>query len=133
MPSLVFADLASGCFRLEFYEDQNGNQPVRQWLRADLSAEDRRTVGSALWAILQHQGIQVCGSHFGRQLGDGLFEFRLREPPLFARVFCHVHGKQLILLLGGYDKGRDPSPRRQEREIAWARARLVDWKARNRP
>ena len=41
--------------------------------------------------------------------------------------FCHAHGKRVILLLGGYDKGRDPSPRRQKREIASARARLADW------
>jgi phage-related protein len=119
-------------FRLEFYEDQNGNQPVRQWLRAELTAEDRRSVGAALWTILQHQGIQVCGTDFGRQLGEGLFEFRLREPPLFARVFCHAHGRRLILLLGGYDKGRDPSARRQKREIALARARMADWRAHNR-
>ena len=38
---------------------------------------------------------------------------------------------RLILLLGGYDKGRDPSPRRQEREIALARSRLTDWRARH--
>ena len=124
--------MREAAFRLEFYEDQNGNQPVRQWLRADLSAKDRRTVGAALWAILQHQGIQVCGSDFGRHLGEGLFEFRLREAPLFARVFCHAHGKRLILLVGGYDKGRDPSPRRQEREIALARSRLAEWRARDR-
>jgi putative component of toxin-antitoxin plasmid stabilization module len=102
---------------------------VRQWLQTDLSPEDRRSVGAAMWEILQHQGIQVCASDFGRQLGEGLFEFRLREPPLFARVFCHAHGNRLILLLGGYDKGRDPSRRRQQREIALARSRLADWRA----
>jgi phage-related protein len=118
-------------FRLEFYEDQNGVQPVRRWLMSDLSAEDRRTVGAAMREILQQQGIGVCGSQFGRQLGGGLFEFRLRESPLIARVFCHAHGDRLVLLLGGYDKGRDPSPRRQEREIALARSRLNDWRARH--
>jgi len=100
---------------------------VREWLLRDLSPESRRTVGAALWGILQQQGIAVCGTEFGRQLGEGLFEFRLREGALLARVFCHAHGKRVILLLGGYDKGRDPSPRRQKREIASARVRLADW------
>ncbi len=81
-------------------------------------------------AILQEQGIGVCGSAFGRQLGEGVFEFRLREGPLLARIFCHAHGARVILLLGAYDKGRDPSRRRQNREIALARSRLADWRAR---
>ena len=119
-------------FRLEFYEDQSGSQPLRQWLVDELSPAERRTVGAAMREILQRQGIAVCGSGFGRQLGGGLFEFRLRERPLLARVFCHAYGDRVILLLGGYDKGRDPSPRRQGREIALARSRLTDWIARRR-
>jgi hypothetical protein len=47
-------------------------------------------------------------------------------------VFCHAYGDRVILLLGGYDKGRDPSSRRQEREIALARSRLTDWNVRHR-
>jgi hypothetical protein len=43
------------------------------------------------------------------------------------RVFCHAHGQKLILLLGAYDKAKDASAKRQEREIAAARARLSEW------
>jgi len=45
-------------------------------------------------------------------------------------VFCHAHGDRLILLLAAYDKGENPSPRRQNTEIALARARLRDWQLR---
>ena len=48
------------------------------------------------------------------------------------RVFCHAHGDRLILLLGGYDKGADPSRTRQQREIAEARRRLADYRRRVR-
>lgn len=113
--------------RLEFYEDPDGNQPVRHWLRYEISPEDRRTIGAAMRQILQQQGIGVCGTSFGRQLGSGLFEFRLREDQLVARIFCHAYGDRLILLLAGYNKGRDPSERRQQSEIALARARLREW------
>jgi phage-related protein len=119
-------------FRLEFYEDPAGAQPVREWLRKELSSEQRRTVGAAMLNILQEQGIEVCGSAFGRQLGGGLFEFRLRETGLRVRIFCHAYGDRLILLLAGYDKGMDPSERRQNREIAQARARLAEWLRRQR-
>ena len=124
--------MADPAYTLEFYEDAKGHQPVRDWLKNDLNPEDRRTVGAALREILQENGVNVCGSSFSRQLGGGLFEFRLREQPLIICIPCHAHGDRLILLLGGYDKGQDPSGRRQNQEIAVARARLEEWRARQR-
>jgi phage-related protein len=124
--------MAGPAYTLEFYEDAEGRQPVRDWLKNDLNSEDRRTVGTALREILQENGVNVCGSSFGRQLGGGLFEFRLREEALLIRVLCHAYGNRLILLLGGYDKGQDPSERRQNQEIAVARACLEEWRARQR-
>jgi putative component of toxin-antitoxin plasmid stabilization module len=82
--------------------------------------------------ILQEEGVDVCGTPFGRQLGEGMFEFRLRDANHLLRVFCHAHGERLILLLGGYDKARDTSKRRQNAEIAQARSRLRAWKQRQR-
>ena len=69
-------------------------------------------------------------SFFGRPLGEGLFEFRILEDGLPARAFCHAYGERLILLLGAYDKGKDPSERRQNQEIKVARGRLKAWKTR---
>jgi phage-related protein len=125
--------MATAIHRLEFYLEASGRQPVREWLMEDLTSEQRRTVGAALFNILQQQGINVCESSFGRQLGGGLFEFRLREEPMLVRIFCHAYGDRVVLLLGGYDKARDPSDRRQEREIATARTRLEEWRDRQRP
>jgi putative component of toxin-antitoxin plasmid stabilization module len=76
----------------------------------------------------------------GKALGDGLFEFRLREEirdqgvteKILLRVFFHAYGSKIILLLGGYDKGEHPSPRRQQREIEAARRYLRDFKERQR-
>lgn len=58
-------------FRLEFYEDENGSQPARHWLRTELSSVEQRTVGASMYSILQQQGIGVCGSDFGKQLDGG--------------------------------------------------------------
>jgi phage-related protein len=139
-----------GRFKLEFYTDEAGDQPVLRWLREELSATQRRAIGVALREILEAEGIAVCRGGYGKQLGDGLFEFRLRhdageilrslgkpardEPHadrILLRVFCHAHGDRLILLLGGYDKGSDPSKRRQQQEITVARRRLADFRRRN--
>jgi hypothetical protein len=103
----------------------------------DLTRGQRRVLGRAMQDVLQQQGIGVCGTEFGRQLGGGLFEFRLRRSAtgaratrILLRVFCHAYGDRIVLLLGGYDKGADPSPRRQNDEIAIARSRLADWRRR---
>jgi hypothetical protein len=59
----------------------------------------------------------------------GDLESRVRPPqPILLRVFVHFHGSRIVLLLGGYDKGRDPSDKGQEREIKRARKALEDWR-----
>ena len=137
-------------FTLEFYEDEHGDQPVLRWLREDLTPTQRRAIGVALREILEHEGIGVCRSAYGKQLGGGLFEFRLRHDAaeilrsvgkearpeaggerILLRVFCHAYGDRIVLLLGGYDKGADPSATRQQKEIAIARKRLTDFRKRS--
>jgi hypothetical protein len=44
----------------------------------------------------------------------------------------HFHGSRVVLLVGGYDKGRDPNEKKQEREIARARKSLEDWRRQER-
>jgi hypothetical protein len=136
-------------YELEFYEDAHGDQPVRRWLRDDLSPRKRRAFGSAMRRVLQELGVGVCATENGKQLGSGLFEFRLRgrdlvkiaaaegpgdptEAKMLLRVFCHAYGNRIVLLLAGYDKGEHPSARRQSAEIALARKRLKDWQQRSR-
>ncbi|HEX7290670.1 MAG TPA: hypothetical protein VF250_06015 [Conexibacter sp.] len=51
---------------------------------------------------------------------------------ILLRVFCHAYGDRIVLLVGGYDKAADPSPKRQQREIADARKRLKDFRRRLR-
>lgn len=138
-------------FELEFYADLSGDRPVLRWLREELSPTQRPAIGVAMAEILQAEGVGVCRGAYGKQLGDGLFGFRLRhdasevlralgkavpdEPGrerILLRVFCHAHGDHVIMLLGGCDKGADTSAKRQQREIAEAPRRLADYRRRHR-
>lgn len=94
------------------------------------------------------RGIDVVGTEFGKALGKGLYEFRLRwtakevadkvsvalaETPgesesILLRVFFCTAGRKIILLLSGYDKGIDGSSRRQDAEIARARKCLTAYR-----
>ncbi len=134
---------------LEFFTEDDGTKPVLEWIKNDLTAAQRRAIGTAMRRVLQVNGVGVCSSSWGRQLGDGLFEFRVRltgrqmlsegwarpgsidaSERVLLRVFCHAYGNRLILLLGGYDKGSAPAKNRQSREIMTARVRLRKHQAR---
>ena len=141
-------------FTIEYYRSPDGDEPVRRWVFSKLDTHKRRAIVMALQYILAEQGQDVCGTEYGRHLGQGLFEFRLRHDavalgrrlhvvppsqpaatpggPVLLRVFCHAYGGRVILLLAGYDKGSHPSRRRQQREIDIARRRLTDFRARHR-
>jgi DNA-binding XRE family transcriptional regulator len=128
-------------YTLEFFEDDDGSEPVLDWISNDLSPTQRRAIGVAMYEILQHEGNGVCGTEFGKALGGGLSEFRLRHDAdeivargkqgfirryvkrekILLRVFFHAHGDKIILLVGGYDKGADASKKRQQKEIELSR------------
>jgi phage-related protein len=115
-----------------------GEQPCLRWIKEDLSPTKRRALGMAMNEVLQRHGVRVVGEKsWARQLGQGLFEFRVDRTlkpddeiveRISLRVFCHAYGDGKILVLHGYDKGRSPSSRRQQREIETARSRLVSWR-----
>lgn len=106
---------------------------------------------AALEHILQTYGIDICASEWGKSLGDGLYEFRVRkslrtiltaagissETPgndrkVLIRVFCTFHGEEIVLLYHGYNKKIDPSPKRQQREIKKARKLHDQWRRRHK-
>lgn len=135
---------------IEFYADDNGREPIRKWLDG-LSGMKRDAVLAALTHILSRMGPDACNSEWAKNLGQGLYELRIRHSAeetaamfggqgrgpkkgeaILLRLFFHPHGRRLVLLLGGYDKGREPSERRQQREIDAARRRLEDFRARER-
>lgn len=132
---------------VEFYEDDDGRAPAREFLLS-LSSVKRAAAIAAVEAVLAPMGLDVCKSEYGRALGNGLYEFRLRHDErtilskaggdsegastgdVLLRLFFAAYGQRTVLLLGGYDKGRDSSPRRQAKEIERARRMLRSFNLR---
>jgi hypothetical protein len=105
---------------------------------------------AAIEYVLKVYGVNICEGEWGRPLGDGLYEFRVKkslgalldtagvdvlprpgdDQKVLLRVFCAFHGNKIVLLYHGYDKKRDPSKKRQQREINKARKLHKAWKAR---
>jgi putative component of toxin-antitoxin plasmid stabilization module len=137
-------------YEIEFYEDDAGNEPALAFMRS-LSGMKKRAIGVAINEVLQYLGPDVAEGNFGRNLGGGLYEFRLDQDAeqilrrsgkkprperdrgkILLRLFFHPHGKKLLLLLCGYDKGERPSKAYQQEQIDEARGMLGRWKEREK-
>ena len=141
----------AGPWTLEVFKADDGTIPYRRF--ADSLSDFRfAALDMAINHVLASHGLDLASSHWLRPLGEGLHEFRIRHeaydtarmfevaPPsvgarresVLLRVFVHFHGDKVILLLGGYDKGRSPKAKRQQREIERARKLLAQYKERQR-
>jgi len=139
-------------WRVEFCAGQGGREPCREWADG-LSPQKRAAFTAAVRLVLARRGLDVVETEYGKALGGGLYEFRVRWtaaeirhkieglPPeevggaaeaILLRVFFCTAGHKIILLLNGYDKGRDSSARRQQREIARARKLLTAYQEAQR-
>jgi len=134
---------------VEVWEDDTGFSPFGSWF-AKLHEHDQAVVDAAVRHVVARLGIDVCKTEWGKPLGQGLYEIRVRrsldavlgwgrsaedgpeveggDKTVLLRLFCTFHGRGIVLLFQGYDKGKDPSDRRQQREIAKARRYLVQWR-----
>ena len=103
-----------------FFRTQRGNEPVRDWLRQDLTANERKAAGEDIktveygWPI----GMPTC-----RSLGDGLHEVRTNLPGRIARVLFYVDADQRMVLLHGFIKKSQKTP---EADLTIARARKAE-------
>jgi len=131
------------------YEHTNGTVPYAIF-RNGLNIYSSIILDICIEEILARQGNNVCTTSWGKNLGQGLYEFRVNrslasicneagiEVPtipdansvLMLRVFFAVEGQKIVLLLWGYDKGKDVSSKRQQREIVKARRFLTAHKNR---
>jgi len=137
-------------YEIEFYEDDQGNEPALAFMRS-LSGVKRRAIGVALTEVLEHLGPDVCNTDYGKNLGQGLYEFRVdqdaeeilrkagkdprpepEEAKILIRIFFHPHGRKLILLLSGYDKAEQSSKTYQNQQIEAARKLLSHWKQKQK-
>ena len=136
-------------WKIEFYEDIHGRRPVEKWIEG-LSDQKAEAVIVALQEVLAVNGINLASGAWLKSLGSGLYEFRIRHSKneiqgmykaanrglvggaeaILLRIFVAFEGQKLIVLLGGYDKGKEDKQSFQQAQIEIARKRLRDWKRR---
>jgi hypothetical protein len=62
---------------VEFYADENGREPCREWAER-LSPQKRAAFIAAIRHVLARRGLDLVKTEYGKALGEGLYEFRIR-------------------------------------------------------
>lgn len=134
---------------VEVFEADDGSMPFERFAKS-LSDFKFAALDMAIKHVLADRGLDLAGTHWLRPVGKGLHEFRVRHDAddiarmfdlapgragpkreaVLLRVFVHFYGEKIILLLGGFDKGKDA--KRQQREIHAAKSLLAQFKERRR-
>ena len=84
--------------KLRFYQTENGNEPFKKWLE---SIKDK----TAMAQINNRVRRLALGQHGDcKRVGKGVFELRIHYSRGY-RVYFSEHGKELVILLLGGDKG----------------------------
>ncbi|WP_421628881.1 hypothetical protein [Corynebacterium pseudogenitalium] len=134
-------------WRVEVFDGGNFHRFYKR-----LDEVERAVTDAAVQYVLAPLGIRICESEWGKSLGKGLFELRIRrsidtilrehgpsgaadrvpkrwwKKRVLIRVYCTFHGDKIVLLLGGYNKLRASSSKQEQKEIRAARAALEQWK-----
>lgn len=128
---------------IAYFELPDGSSPYATFL-SNLDPYQRSVVLLAVEEILAREGTDVCATEWGKALGGGLYEFRIRrslhtiasnvgrdipgmdtsDRTTLIRVFFTTAAGHVIVLLGGFDKKRRPHARWQDRQIRRARSLL---------
>jgi putative component of toxin-antitoxin plasmid stabilization module len=106
----------------------DGACPFEAW-HSKLSAGKQVVINESMQAQLVRRGTGVCSDDWGRALGGGLYELRMRQRGVLLRIFFAPIAERSLLVLGGLDKGRHA--KRQTAAIQACRARLAEWHRRN--
>jgi hypothetical protein len=134
-------------------DDRTGRCPFDAWF-GKLDEYEQAVVDAVISNILEPLGMTICDTEWGKALGGGLYEVRIRrklsairtwgaankaaepvsagERSVLLRLFVAFQGDRVVVLFQGYNKGKDPSARRQAKEIETARKHLRAWKSQQK-
>ena len=94
-------------FKVEFYQKENGEQPVREFL---LSLDVKmRAKMSDMISILQDNGNNLR-EPYSKHISDGIFELRVKLGSDITRIMYFFYVDGHIVLTNGFVKKKDKTP-----------------------
>ena len=111
--------MTSSDWAIEYYVEDNGRVPVREFLKT----LDQRTYARFLWSLEQLVQRNIhAGEPLVRHVEGKIWELREESNTNIYRVMYFFYTGRRIVLLHGFDKKTQKLPRR---ELELARSRLA--------
>lgn len=113
-------------FQLEFYETEDGKQPVSDFLDSLNGKMAAKLVG--LMDVLEEKGTELR-EPYSKFLGDGIFELRCKFGRNITRALYFFFAGKKIVVTNGFVKKTQKTP---PQEIIIAKNRRADWIKRHK-
>ena len=108
-------------FRIEFYETEDGKQPIIEFLDSLDNKMAAKLVG--LMELLEEKGTDLR-LPYSSYLEDGIFELRCKQGSNVTRSLYFFYEGNIIVVTNGFVKKTQKTPRN---EINLAKKRRLDW------
>jgi len=112
-------------FEIDYYKDENGNMPVKDFIDGLHPKMKAKVFGRI--ALLETYG-PMLGMPFSEYLKDGIYELRTVQGRSITRVLYFFAAGKRIVLTHGFVKKTQKTP---VREIRKAKAFRDDWRNRH--
>ncbi len=86
---------------VDFYRQENGKEPVKDWLES-LTKEERRAIGEDIKMVQEGWPL---GMSLVRNIGKGLWEVRSSLPNAIARILFIIQEGRMLLVHGFISDG----------------------------
>ena len=108
-------------FRIEFYETEDGKQPIIEFLDSLDNKMAAKLVG--LMELLEEKGTDLR-LPYSSYLEDGIFELRCKQGSNVTRLLYFFYEGNIIVVTNGFVKKTQKTPRN---ELNLAKKRRLDW------
>lgn len=108
-------------FRIEFYETEDGKQPIIEFLDSLDNKMAAKLVG--LMELLEEKGTDLR-LPYSSHLEDGIFELRCKQGSNVTRSLYFFYEGNIIVVTNGFVKKTQKTPRN---ELNLAKKRRLDW------
>ena len=108
-------------FELEFYETEDGNEPVAEFLDSLEPKMNAKLIG--LMELLEEKGTELR-EPYSAPSGDGIFELRCKLGSNITRTLYFFYVGKRIIVTNGFVKKTQKTP---PAEIKLAKDRRKDW------
>ena len=97
-------------FEVLFYQNQNGDSPVEEFLNSVDTKMQAKIVG--MLELLQEKGTSLRET-YSKNLGDGIFELRCKQGSNITRILYFFYYKGKIIVTNGFVKKSDKTPKNE--------------------